>query len=435
MSDIRMLCIHIAYIIELVIAQTIFAFRFPRRKLFALRCLAVLAVYVLVVMFVPDTLFGIYMYISLNTISVFVCLVLGAKFMFSVSWKTSILCAIGAALSQHLGAQDFRLLYVLFIPTEGPRPIQAQPFIGPFDYKLCFFAGYILAYVAVWFFLLRRNREYLTTDLKSWQLIVLVGISVIIMYVIGDISIHKGGMEMIVHIIPTIICCIVLLYVLCETGRNNRRDEDERVMRRLLADEQKRYDAMMSSIETVNRKCHDLKYQIAALRGANKHEREAQIDKLEQEVIIYEKLARTGNVALDNTIGEKCLVCENKNIRFTYNVDGQAFSFMEPLDVYILFGSALDNAIECVQKYEESKREISLASFSNGKLVKLHIENVCEDNVECVGTEFKTIKADKENHGFGLMSMRRIAEKYGGNLVAAVKDRKFCVDILFQKQE
>ena len=362
----------------------------------------------------------------------FVCLVLGAVFMFSVSWKTSVLCGLGTVLTQHFGMQLYRLLYVTFIPTDGPRPEYAMPFVGTYDYRLCFFAGYIIAYVAVWFFLLRRNREYLTTDQKSWQMIALVGISVIIVYVMGDIAIHGGGSDMLVHIVPTAICCFVLLYVLCETGKNNRRAEDERIMRRLLAEEQKRYDAMMSSIETVNRKCHDLKYQIAALKNADKTEREAQIEKLEEDVIIYEKLARTGNVALDNTIGEKCLVCESKSIRFDYNIDGQAFSFMEPLDIYILFGNALDNAIECVQKYSEDKREISLASFAKGNIVKVHIENRCEESVDA--GDLKTTKQDKDDHGFGMRSMRRIAEKYGGNLTVSVSDNRFCVDILFQKQ-
>ena len=47
MSDLRMLYIHISYVIELVISQGMFAFKFQRRKLFPLRVAAVLAVYLL----------------------------------------------------------------------------------------------------------------------------------------------------------------------------------------------------------------------------------------------------------------------------------------------------------------------------------------------------------------------------------------------------
>jgi hypothetical protein len=42
----------------------------------------------------------------------------------------------------------------------------------------------------------------------------------------------------------------------------------------------------------------------------------------------------------------------------------------------------------------------------------------------------QTTKADKANHGFGMRSMRAIAERYGGTLVARAEDGTFSLDIM-----
>ncbi len=71
-------------------------------------------------------------------------------------------------------------------------------------------------------------------------------------------------------------------------------------------------------------------------------------------------------------------MCEHKQIELVYMLDGARLTFMEPLDVYVLFGNALDNAIECVQKYSDPAcRFISLQMFANDELLKVRIENYC----------------------------------------------------------
>ena len=37
----------------------------------------------------------------------------------------------------------------------------------------------------------------------------------------------------------------------------------------------------------------------------------------------------------------------------------------------------------------------------------------------------KTSKKDKNNHGYGIQNMRRVVEKYNGELIQQVKEGKF----------
>ena len=191
---------------------------------------------------------------------------------------------------------------------------------------------------------------------------------------------------------------------------------------------------MLSGIETINRKCHDLKYQVAALRDAPDEERHVLAGELQRDINIYENLVQTGNAALDNTLSEKCLVCESKQIRFTCNVDGAALSFMDAVDIYALFGNAVDNAIECVSKYHEpAKRSILLRSHRQGNIIKIHIENTCTEPVLWKNDLPQTSKHDRENHGYGVRSMQYIVQKYGGHLRFSqnLQASLFNTDILF----
>ena len=109
--------------------------------------------------------------------------------------------------------------------------------------------------------------------------------------------------------------------------------------------------------------------------------------------------------------------------------DGEALSFMSNADIYSLFGNALHNAIEALAGIEEEKRVIRMAVRRQGKMVSVHAENYCE------GVQFgqdglpKTQKGER-GHGYGMRSMRMVAEKYGGFLTAEARGNVFVLDIV-----
>ena len=88
----------------------------------------------------------------------------------------------------------------------------------------------------------------------------------------------------------------------------------------------------------------------------------------------------------------------------------------------ILLGNALDNAIEAVLGIAEEKK-ISVSVIKNGSLVTLSVKNPVKENF--VATNLKTTKKDKAMHGFGIESMKKIAEKYKGEIITEAEDGIF----------
>ena len=92
------------------------------------------------------------------------------------------------------------------------------------------------------------------------------------------------------------------------------------------------------------------------LRSETSEEKAHYLDAMEQEIRSYEAQNKTGNEVLDTILTSKSLYCQQHGITLTCVADGAALDFMDTMDLCSLFGNALDNAIESVEKLPDSEQ-------------------------------------------------------------------------------
>lgn len=200
-------------------------------------------------------------------------------------------------------------------------------------------------------------------------------------------------------------------------------------MKKLWVEEQKQYQLVKENIDAINIKCHDLKHQIRNLRTTGQVD-PAYLDDLERSVSIYNSAVRTGNETLDIVLTDKRLHCASHNIQFTCIADGSGVAFMETMDIFSLFGNILDNAIECESLQPPEMRFIHLSVRTVNRMLTIHAENHFEDSLQFKDGLPVTTKADKDSHGYGMMSVRHIVEKYNGSFSISTQDKLFQIDII-----
>lgn len=200
-------------------------------------------------------------------------------------------------------------------------------------------------------------------------------------------------------------------------------------MQKLWLEEQKQYRLVKENIDAINIKCHDLKHQIRHLRETSQVD-PVYLDDLERSISIYNSAIRTGNETLDVVLTDKRLHCATHGIQFTCIAEGGKMDFMEVMDIFSLFGNVLDNAIECEAALAPETRFIHLSVRSMNQFLLIHVENHFEGKLELRDGIPITTKADKDYHGYGMLSIRRIVEKYGGNFVIISEDQLFQIDIM-----
>ena len=215
-------------------------------------------------------------------------------------------------------------------------------------------------------------------------------------------------------------------------GQMSARIESEK-MNQMLRMQYASYKISEESIALVNRKYHDLKHQIAFLRSSTDDtERNTYLDRMEDEIRTFEAKTNSGNEVLDAILGTKILQCMNENIDFHVMADGTVLDFMDKMDVSALFGNILDNAIEAASKVKEGgERRIRLYVSEKKGFVKVLAENTyAGDLLFEDGVPLTTKQFEKGYHGFGVRSIRAIAEKYGGSAMMKIDGDWFQVHLL-----
>lgn len=168
---------------------------------------------------------------------------------------------------------------------------------------------------------------------------------------------------------------------------------------------------------------HDLKNQLLTLitdEGGS----ESQIEQLLEEVIQEEACQFTQNSGINQLLSNKYRRAKESEIQMNVEVKVPAEMRFEMRDLGALIGNAVDNAIEACQRCP-SNRRIDLRLIYFNHMLLLEIENTTAERV----TEFKTQKKKALEHGFGVISIQAITDKYHGDMLYESKERSFRLEL------
>lgn len=294
---------------------------------------------------------------------------------------------------------------------------------------LCYGGVFLLAY-----FIFRRQtgrgEEIFDNKIKAIFSVLVLGICVGMPRLV-----FTGGPPnktlLLAMILYQIFCgCFILI---AQYGTLERADLSHQVdaMKELLHQQKVQYETSKENAQLVNEKYHDLKKMFNQLRGRVPAR---ELEQLERHISTYDTAVQTGSEVLDVVLAEKRIQCGQWGIQITCYADGAALNFVEELDLYSLLNNALTNAMEATVKLPEGERFITMTVAREGEMASIHVENSCSEPVELEDGLPKS-RRDPRYHGFGMKSMARVAEKYGGSLVVKYREHMFNLDIILFARE
>lgn len=137
----------------------------------------------------------------------------------------------------------------------------------------------------------------------------------------------------------------------------------------------------------------------------------------------------TGNGIVDAILGEKQIKAArtNSHIIFDGRIPQTAFS---PTDLCVIFGNALDNAIEACERIPiDTEKVVSVSVNCNSGFAFIAISNPVAEKVVVHNNSIQTTKKDRSAHGFGLYSLQKIAKKYDGEVNISCEDHQFTISM------
>ena len=179
---------------------------------------------------------------------------------------------------------------------------------------------------------------------------------------------------------------------------------------------------------------HDMGNHISVLENlfAKKEteEFEKYLTKLKENYCVSAEGIKTGNPVTDVILTQKQKEAKEKGInfecKFIYPVDTNINAF----DVSVILNNAIENAFEGAEKCENPY--VSISAYRKKNAYMLEVTNCTLKRVD-VDKETglpETTKKDKSGHGFGLINIRKMAQKYYGEIDISQEENRFTLTVM-----
>jgi hypothetical protein len=431
---------------ELLLSETLFSFKLRQKSHYWLRILAFYLVSIGVAFAFPILAYDGF-YSSFMFFCFFAVTILLLKFAYDEPWIDIFFSAAAGYTTQHLAYELFSLIAAASRINEGNElslygsgsSIWGSGTFYLYNYVF-YFGSYSLVYwlsYLIFGMKIKRNEELM---LKNREFFPVVGLLLMVDIVLNAFMTYHSyanydRVYIVLFRILNIACCSAAMTIQFKMVDSNKLEQELDTTKRLLHLEKEQYSINKENIDLINMKCHDLKHQIRQIAGSASLSPKT-IEDIENTVSIYDSNVKTGNEPLDLILTEKSLICKRNNIQLTCVVDGSKLSFMASEDLYSLFGNAIDNAIEAVRGIEQEKRIIGLNVREAHRFITINIHNYYDGTISFSEDGVpKTTKAEKDYHGFGIKSIRYIAQKYDGDIAIEAKNNVFNLNVLIPEKE
>ena len=307
------------------------------------------------------------------------------------------------------------------------------------------FVGVVVIQIVLFYltrFMIKRTKKDSTYSLKWNEWFVLLIIPVISIFTMSFVSLiiiniedQLSPMQHIFSILSIlgILMTNSLVYVLyVNMQKDHAKQLEYSILQQAFKSQEKSVEETKILYQSVRSIRHDLKqhFQVALtmLHSGKINEAVDYMEKYNDTVLdgISNKVFCDNDV-VNYIINSKSKICSDRHIKIYIYIANEIPEFSD-LDLCVLLGNALDNAIEGVSGEGSNEIYLELRNVDNFFMISVKntiINSVLEDNPNLIST-----KNEKEVHGLGILSIKEVVQKYNGSIEFYESDNKFCCDML-----
>lgn len=383
------------------------------------------AVIVLAIMIVvSNTLFQ---YGVLNGV-VIILSIFAVSYIFSGNFFTRLLLAAFAVLLNGMAEMIVLFLLAFFMDVSTANVVST-----PSTRLLGAILSKIVGCIIVKLICMRTDKDLKRTPMYWTMFFLIFSTSVLTIFVFFNLSYHSTTND---KYYLAIVCSIGLLvssiFVVNLYERMLKQAEvigKQKTLEELTKAQTKHMEEIVINQNNLKKFRHDVSNHFIALSTYfSENDMEGGLEYLERIKARSDAVRptiNTGNIALDAILSSKKELAESKGIKFITKLQIPENLAIKPDDISIIFGNALDNAIEANEMVPENDRYIEVSLLYDNLLI-CKISNAC---MPLGNKEFKTRKLDKENHGFGMENIKSVINGYNGEVKIEWHDYKFVLYI------
>lgn len=232
--------------------------------------------------------------------------------------------------------------------------------------------------------------------------------------------------------VPILVSAIGLLYVnivIVLYAERAKSASDQKLQAELAehhyAMQEQYYTQLRSEQEETRAMFHDINKYIQAMRTLAAEGNVAEVNQMMAETQeLFDSLTTVvdvGNSVVSVILNEYREITEDADISFTFDVSVPQNLGISAVDLYVLMGNTLDNAVEACASVPAEERYIRIQMRTYHNILFYQIENPFAEGYPQ--------RSRGKNHGYGLQNVRKCVEKHDGHMSVSQNDNKFVLSM------
>ena len=165
----------------------------------------------------------------------------------------------------------------------------------------------------------------------------------------------------------------------------------------------------------------------AQLALGNTEEMGAYLDQLERELDRVDTFIRSGNLMVDAILNSKLTLARRQEVAVNCSAKAPERLSVEDVDLCVILGNLLDNALEACVQVEKEKRFLRLYLTVNKSQLYFSVQNAAKEEPDFEASRY--ISRKRGNHGLGMKRVKAAVDKYDGYLNLANEPGIFAAEV------
>lgn len=228
-----------------------------------------------------------------------------------------------------------------------------------------------------------------------------------------------------------------LFYMIEDIVKREKRLKEMQIAHERTKAQTEMYIQMNQAYEEQKSKIHECKNHINCIQGLLESDNAQKALEYTQRInnlwMSEMNYIVTNHPIVNAVLNQKYKQTKAEGILLVLSVSNMEGMNLADEDIVTLLTNLLDNAIEATRQVEKEKKMIKCRLTYQDNTFSVVIRNPVGEQVVIENNRIQTTKADKENHGMGMLNVSNVVNKYDGNYVFSCTNGYFTSTVMINQ--
>ena len=252
-------------------------------------------------------------------------------------------------------------------------------------------------------------------------------LSVFVCYIVLCKTVQNSFDPFLILVLLTLLCINITIVFYSEAMRSSEsRRRNSELAEQQYTMQKEYYQRLHENQEETRALWHDIKKNVLAMQAFADKKDQQQLQQIVQQandtLDSISTVVDIDNIVISSILDSYARSAEESDIDFHLDVMVPPTLPISPVDLYIILGNTLDNAIEACIALPKKKRYINILLRKENGILFYRIQNSYNGEKEKIHLHGKF-------HGYGLNNVRKCVSKYGGSVTPIQGTNSYMIEM------